>query len=150
MVRGDGLSSLPSLKALFDRCVPAQAGSRWREGGRVLSAALPMKRYSARRAGGYYLPKIDENPGRGGQSHCKGARRTRELIQRIYHATDPVDLVAGCLDAVENRFEGSMSNYEKICGFDTSCLNAATQIPIQNTIWRIARKKLRYGLTTST
>ena len=33
-------------------------------GGKVaaFSAVLPLKRYSARRAGGYYFPKIDENP----------------------------------------------------------------------------------------
>jgi hypothetical protein len=102
----------------------------------AFSAALPMKRYSARHAGGYYFPKIDENPERG----VALQRRSENM------GIDP----ARCLDAVENRFEGSMSNYEKICGFDTSCLNAATQIPIRNTIGRIARKKLRYGLATLT
>jgi hypothetical protein len=46
---------------------------------------------------------------------------------------------------------GQHVNYEK-AGFADNrlCLNAAFQIPIWNTIWRIARKKLRYDLATST
>jgi hypothetical protein len=50
------------------------------------------------------------------------------LIQRIYHATGPVEFVAGCLDAVEKPIcsamvEGSMSTYEK-AGFADLMLRA--------------------------
>jgi hypothetical protein len=75
----------------------------------AFSAAM-RERYSARRDAGYYFPKIAENPWerplvplsrRSGNMGFDPASLAMEL--------DPVELVAGRFDAVENGFAAQWS-----------------------------------------
>jgi len=66
-------------------------------------AALPLNDIALLDAPMATIPD-DKTLGRGGQSHSKGASGTWESIRCVYHVTDPVELSAGCFDAIENRF----------------------------------------------
>jgi len=104
---------LLSLKALFDRCAFQHEPGRVSGKVAAFSAALP-ERYSARRGGGYYFPKIDENPWERRSVALQRRSEKMGIDPASIMPPDPVELVAGCRDAAEKPIcsamvEGSMS-----------------------------------------